>query len=165
MINLRENEEVIKIVRQHRSVMAGAISWSVILTGLVSFAFIKFNLDIFGYSWEIITGTVLIAALVILYKIYIWRKNTLIITSQRVIIDARQGAFSRPVTELLYRDIYDISFKQVGLSSMVSRYGQLTIKTPSGSEMTFDKVPSPASVVETINKIRNETLNSKRFEL
>ena len=161
MFTLRENEEIVKVVRQHRSVMAGTISWSVILAGFVSYAFINFDLDTFGYSWEIIIGVILIAVIVILYKIYIWRKNALIITSQRVIFDARQGAFSRTVTELLYRDIYDISFKQVGLSALMNRYGQLIIKTPSGSEITFDKVPSSASVIETINKIRNETLNSK----
>ena len=98
MLNLRENEEVVKVVRQHRSVMAGAISWSVILAGFVSFTFIKFDMDAFGYSREIVIGIILIAALVILYKIYVWRKNTLIITSQRVIFDARRGAFSRSET-------------------------------------------------------------------
>lgn len=161
MLTLRENEKLIKTVRQHYSVMVGTVSWSIIFAGLASFFVLRFNLNIFGYSWEITIGAVLIAAIVILYKMYIWRKNTLIITNQRVILDVRQGAFSRTVTELLYRDIYDISFKQVGLSALVSRYGKLIIKTPPGSEISFDKVPSPAKVVEVINEIRRNIETEK----
>ena len=157
MFTLRENEKLIKTVRQHRSVVAGAIVWSVVFAGLASFFVLKFNPNVFGYSWEIAVGAILIAALIILYKIYIWRKNALIITNQRIILNVRQGALSQTVTELLYRDIYDISFKQVGLSALMNRYGKLIIKTPSGNEMTFDKVPSPVGVVEAINKIRAGT--------
>lgn len=156
MLALRENEEIVKIVRQHRSVMVGTVFWSVLFAGLVSFALLGSDINIFGYLWEIMTGIILIATIVILYKIYIWRKNALIITNQRVILNDRHGAFSRTVTELLYRDIYEISFRQVGLLSLINRYGQLVIKTPSGSEITFDKVPSPADIVRIINEVRSK---------
>jgi len=164
MISLREGEKLIKMVRQHGSVMAGTIAWSVLFAGFSSWAFLKFNFNIFDYSWEIVIGIILIATLVILYKIYIWRKNVLIVTNQRVILNIRQGVFSRIVTELLYRDIYDISFKQVGLFALMNRYGKLTIKTPSGSEIDFDKVPSPEKVVETINQIRSGGGQAKYHE-
>lgn len=158
MISLRENEEILKIVHQHRSVVAGSISWFVIFAGLASFAFFKFDFNAFGYSWEITAGVMLIASLIILYKIYLWRKNALIITNQRVILNIRQGMFSRVVTELLYRDIYDISFKQIGPFALINRYGKLMIKTPSGSEIIFDKVPLPAEVVRIINEARNKEI-------
>ena len=154
MLKLRENEEIIKTIRQHRSIVAGAVAWPVIFAGLAAAAFYRMDLVIFGYSWEITAAGVLFATLVILYKIYVWRKNALVITNQRIILDIRHSAFSKTVTELLYRDIYDISFKQTGLPALIGRYGNLIIKTPSGSEVIFDKVPSPASVVETINRIR-----------
>lgn len=154
MITLRKNEEIIKTVRQHRSVVAGVVIWSIIFAGLIVFAFLKFDLEIFGYSWEIMIGVVLIATITILYKIYIWRKNVLTVTNQRILLNIRQGVFSRTVTEILHRDIYDISFKQIGLSALINRYGKLIIKTPSGSEVIFDKVPSPAKVIESINEIR-----------
>ena len=163
MITLRENEKLIKTVRQHHSVLVGTTIWPVLLAGLVSWAFLKFKLDVFGYLWEVIIGTVLIATLTILYKIYIWRKNILIITNQRVLLNIRQGALSQTVTELLYRDIYDISFKQVGLSALIYRYGKLIIKTLSGSEISFDKAPSPAKVVEIINKVRVGTSENQQL--
>ncbi|MBI2674764.1 MAG: PH domain-containing protein [Candidatus Yanofskybacteria bacterium] len=144
------------MVRQHKSVIAGAVSWAVIFAGFVTFSFLRFDIYIFGYSWEIAVGAILLATLIILYKIYIWRKNTLIITNQRVVLNIRQGVFSRTVTELLYRDIYDISFRQVGLSALINRYGELIMKTPSGSEIIFDKAPSPGKIVEIINKARSE---------
>ena len=155
MITLRKSEEIIKTIRQHRSVMVGTVVWSVVFAGLVVLSFLKLNLDIFGYSSEITTGIILLTILVILYKFYIWRKNTLIITNQRVVLNVRHNAFSKTVTELLYRDIYDISFKQAGPLAFIGRYGRIIIKTPSGSEITFDRAPSPASVVEVINKIRS----------
>jgi len=154
MITLRENEKIVRIVRQHRSVIAGVIAWSVLIAGLTTVAFLKFDINIFGYSWEVMAGIILIATLTILYKIYIWRKNSLTITNQRIILNDREGAFSQTVTELLYRDIHDISFKQTGLAALINRYGKLIIKTPSGNEIVFDRVPSPAKVVESINKVR-----------
>ena len=156
MISLREMEKLVKIVRRHHSVVAGAVSWSVIFAGFVSFFVLRFNLNIFGYSWEIAIGAILIATLVILYKIYIWCKNALIITSQRIVLNIRHGIFSRTVTELLYRDVYDISFKQSGLAALMNRYGTLMIKTPSGSEIIFDKVPLSSEVVKVINEIRSD---------
>ena len=133
---------------------ASSHSTALAVSTIMSFALIKFKLDVYGYFWEIVVGTMFVATLIILYKIYIWRKNVLILTNQRVILNIRHGAFSQTVTELLYRDIHDISFKQVGLSALMNRYGKLIIKTPSGNEITFDRVPSSASVVEIINGIR-----------
>jgi len=154
MLTLRENEAIIKVVRQHRSVLAGTIIWSAVFVGLALFTFLKLNNDILDYSGEITTGIALLATLLILYKIYIWRKSNLILTNQRVILNVRHGAFSRTVTELLYKDVHDISFRQVGLSALIYRYGKLIIKMPSGNEITFDKLPLSAGVIETINKIR-----------
>ena len=154
MINLRENEGVLKTVRQHSSVMFGAIAWPAALASFVFWAFMKFDIDAFDYSREAVIGVVLLATLIILYNIYVWRKNVLIITNQRIILNSRPGMFSRTVTELLYQDIYELSFEQIGLLPMLNRYGRLIIKTPSGSETAFDKVPSPVEVVKTINEIR-----------
>lgn len=154
MISLRENEKILKIIRQHRSVIAGTIFLSVMLSGFVTFAFLRYDFNVLGYSWEIIIGAILIAALIIIYKIFIWHKNTLIVTNQRIIINDREGVFSRTVTELIYRDIHNISFKQVGISALLNRYGKLVMKTPSGSEIIFDKISSPAEVVRIINEIR-----------
>jgi len=153
MFILRENEKIIKVVRQHKSVMAGTVAWSVILAGLVLFVTFRLRL-VPDYSFELVSGVVLAVFLAILYKIYIWRKNTLVITNQRLLINIRQSLFSVTVTELLHRDIHDISFKQAGITALINRYGKLIIKTPLGSEIIFDKVPSPAKVVQTINEAR-----------
>lgn len=159
MIMLRENEKVLKIIRQHRSVIAGTVLLSVTFAGFITFVFLRYNFSIFGYSWEIITGVALIATITILYKIFIWRKNTLIITNQRIVLNDREGVFSRTVTELIYNDIHSIGFKQIGLSALLNRYGKLIMKTPSGNEIIFDKVSSPAEVVTIINEIRRSTKN------
>lgn len=156
MITLRENEQVVKIVRQHRSVVAGKIVWAVILAGLILFALLQFNVESFKYLKESAAGVILITFLVIIHKIYIWRKNALVITNQRIVFHLKSGLFSRTVTEILYKDIHDISFKQSGMGGLFYRYGKLIIKTPLGGEMIFDKVSSPAKVVETINKVRSE---------
>jgi len=70
--------------------------------------------------------------------------------------------FSRTTTEILYRDIYDISIKQIGLAALTNRYGKLIIKTPSGNEIVFDKIPSPEKVVDIINTVRRNLEISHR---
>ena len=109
MINLRENEKVLKTVRRHSSVMSGAIAWPAALASFVFWAFMKFDIDAFDYSREAVIGVILFATLIILYKICIWRKNVLIITNQRIILNSRPGMFSRilhPAHKLRMHYIY-----------------------------------------------------------
>ncbi len=95
-----------------------------------------------------------ILLLFLLYKFYLWRNNKLTITNYRIINNEQRGLFSQTVTELLYRDITDVSFTQDGPSAMSFNYGTLIIRLPSQDQVKIEMIPKPSQVIEVLNKVR-----------
>ena len=115
---------------------------------------VRFNF--FGYWSLVLAFAVLLVLLVVMYRFFIWRMDALIITDQRVVENEQRGFFSKTVTELLYRDILEISYSKEGMSSSLYNYGDIKIRTASENELVFEKIPNPAEVVEVINRIRQD---------
>lgn len=158
---LRENEKLITVVRRHKSGLNGLLSLSVALALLFLFALLYFKFNFFGYGWQVFSFLMLALVSANLYKFYIWKNNTLFITSQRVVRNDQSGLFNRTVIEILYSDIHEIIFKKKGIVSIVNNYGTLIIRTPSDNKIVFNKVPDPEKVVEIINKTRSEHATPK----
>ena len=153
-MHLGKDEKVIRIIRHHWVAIAGVILSAVIFVVLLITAKLYLNFNFFGYYWQVVTFSGLLASMFILYQIYIWRKNGIYITNQRLVNNEQKGFFTKTVTELLYQDIHEIRYHQKGLAASVSRYGTLIIKTLSDHEIVFNNIPDPEEMVELINKIR-----------
>ena len=154
-MQLRENETLIKIIRRHALSLNTPFSLvgGILIGYLLVIYYFKFNF--FGYVWQVLGILILVLIVFVLYKIYIWKKNALFITDQRLIHHEQNGFFSRTVTEILYGDIHEITYKQKGFSASMSNFGTLIIRTPSESEILMEKISDPEKVVELINKTRN----------
>ena len=154
-MQLRENEILIKIIRRHTSGLTGPYSLAsgVLIIYLLIVYYFQFNF--FGYNWQALAMLILVLAIFIVYKVYVWRKNAFVITNQRLINNEQSGIFSRTVTEISYNDVHEIVFKQKGLSTIISNYGTLIIRTPSENEIILERIPEPERVVELINKAKN----------
>ncbi len=151
---LRQNENLVKIVRKHSMFLLPVFfTWPLLVVALVLVRFLA-NFDFFGYWPPVLAFAVLLVLLVIAYKFFIWRMDALIITDQRVVENEQRGFFSKTVTELLYRDILEISYSKEGMSASLYNYGDIKIRTASENELVFEKIPNPAEVIEIINKIR-----------
>jgi hypothetical protein len=153
-MELQEGETIVASVRQHwfimvRPIVVGAI----VVVALVAIG-LYFQFDFFGYSSAVYLVTGLVILLFLLYKSYLWRKNELIITNFRIINHQQRGLLSQTVTELLYRDITDISFTQDGASAMAFDYGTLIIRLPSQDHVQVEIIPQPSKIIETINRVR-----------
>ena len=113
-MTLRENEKLISSVRRHSSGLNSV--WASSAAALFVFFFILLYLkfSFFGYTWQTFSGLVLVLAIFIFCKLYIWRNDILFITNQRVIRNEQEGVFHKTVTEILYRDIHEIIFNKNG---------------------------------------------------
>lgn len=128
-------------------------SWPLLIIAMLSARYwLDFNF--FGYWGWSLTLAVLIVILVILYRYFIWRNNALIITNQRIVENEQHGFFSKTVTELLYRDIREISYSKEGMNASLYDYGDLKMRTAADSDIIIEKIAGPDEVVELINKIR-----------
>ncbi len=154
-MQLREKEILFKTIRKHVFSISGPFS---VAGGLLIVYFLVvyyFQFNFFGYNWQAFGMLILVLSLFILYTVYIWRKNEFFITNQRLINNEQRGLFSRTVTELMYDDVYEVAFKQDGLTASSLNYGTLVIRTPSENEIVLEMIPEPEKAVELINKIRN----------
>jgi hypothetical protein len=153
-IILRQNENLVKIVRKHVMFLLPVFfAWPLIVVALILVRYLA-HFDFFGYWPLVLAFAVLLVLLVVLYKLFIWRMDALIITDQRVVENEQRGFFSKTVTELLYRDILEISYSKEGMTASIYNYGDIKIRTASENELVFEKIPNPAEAVEVINGIR-----------
>lgn len=158
-IILRQNEELIKVARQHvMFLMPVFFTWPLIVVALlIGRYFLHF--DFFNYwNWTLVFA-ILVVALIILYKYYIWLNNALIITNQRVVKNEQRGFFSQTVTELLYQDILEISYSKQGMNASLYDFGDLQIRTASENQIIVEKIADPDGTVELINKVRRVGLS------
>ncbi len=153
-IILRQNENLVKVVRKHVMFLLPVFfTWPLIIIALVLVRYLA-HFDFFGYWPLVLAFAVLLVLLIVLYRFFIWRMDALIITDQRVVENEQRGFFSKTVTELLYRDILEISYTKEGMVASLYNYGDIKIRTASENELVFEKIPGPAEVVEVINRIR-----------
>ena len=152
---LRENETLFNIVRRHTVALYGPFSLvgGVLVVYLLIVYYFQFNF--FGYDWQVFSVLILLLVLFVVYKMYVWWKNAFLITNQRLINNEQDGLFSRTVTEVVYEDVFEIAFKQNGMSAIALNYGTLVIRTPSESQIILETIPNPEKVVELINKVKN----------
>jgi len=153
-MELQEGETILGIVRQHWFVMVQPIFVSAIIVAMLTATGLYFQFDFFGYSYAVYLVTGFVILLFLLYKFYLWRKNNLVITNSRITNNQQRGLFSQTVTELLYRDITDVSFTQDGVSAASFDYGTLIIRLPSQDQIKVEMVPKPSKIIETINRVR-----------
>jgi hypothetical protein len=141
-------------VRKHvMFLLPSLFAWPLVVVALILARYLA-RFDFFGYWLFVLAFAVLLVLLIVLYRIFIWRMDALIITDQRVVENEQRGFFSKTVTELLYRDILEISYTKEGISASLYNFGDIKIRTAAESEIVFEKIPNPAEAVEIINRIR-----------
>lgn len=148
-------------MRRHKIFLIPAFfTWPLLIVGLLGVRYLL-AFDFFGYwSWVLILALFSVV-LTILHKYYIWRNNALIITNQRIVENEQLGFFYKTVTELLYRDILEISYDKHGMSASLYDYGDLKIMTAANKQLVIMNIADPDETVELINKIRQGEIPSE----
>ena len=158
-MNLRENESVIWSARRHWITIIGPLVFSFVATAVIIGTVYYFNLTLFGYQTEAVSLLILIMLLVDFYRYYIWSKNRLFITNQRVINCEQNGIFDRTVIEVLFQDISDIKFSQSGPTADAFDYGDIVLRTSGETEIRLKMMPNPEKIMEIINQTKVQIKN------
>lgn len=155
MINLRENEKILRIVRRNLTVLSGSFLLPVAAIALFAVVRIYFpQFTFFGYPWQVLLVVLGLGFVLVLSRLYIWRGNALIFTDQRVVQHVQSGLLKSKFRELLYRDIVQVEFRRKGLSSLTRGSGTVILGTGGKERIMLDRVADPESVVELVNSIR-----------
>jgi len=152
---LKDNEELIAVVKQHPLVFLKPGLIAVVLLSLPFFLmFLLFKWETFGL---IIFFIMLVVGIIAIIKlIVIFSYNAFLITNQRVILFKQVGLFERSVSETDYGKIQDISYRIKGLGQTLFRYGSIRLQIMgSESPIIVSKIPKPREVQQLILKIKN----------
>lgn len=160
--NLKENEELVVIVRKYPLVFLGPI----MITAIFIIAPFFFLYPLFHAGWWGIALFFLFLVFGIIYGIrqfIIYSFNVFVITNKRIIDIDQRGLFDRVFSESSYDKIQDISFRIKGVLQTFFHYGSVIIQTASSdANLELEGIKDPAKIQEIISEIQREVMERNR---
>ena len=153
-VELRDKEQILESINKHWIIFYWTAWLSFLIILALFFLRFYFHFTFFGYTWQVFTVVLGAMAIAILYKLYIWKNNVLLITNERLINKDQYGLFSKKVRALMFEDIVDVSYIQKGITPVMCNYGTLIFRMSSGTKVSLKTIPDPWKAVEAINKIK-----------
>ena len=109
-------------------------------------------------------GIVVFCALFALSTLFLWRASRswactlLIITDKRVIDIDQRGFFDRTVTEIVYDQIDEVTYRIQGIVETIFRYGTIRLHVDgSAADIEFARVKKPARIHDLLNDLRHHS--------
>ncbi|MBI2416064.1 MAG: PH domain-containing protein [Candidatus Kerfeldbacteria bacterium] len=83
----------------------------------------------------------------------LWRNDLVVLTEQRLIDVRQHGVWSKTVSEILWPQIRDVQYEQIGLWATVFKYGTIIITPQSGVDrITLQHVYQPQRIRDILAK-------------
>lgn len=151
---LKENEELVRLIRRHPLVFFKPAVFSLILLLLPFFLmFLLFQWGTIGlilFFLLLFLGTLLMARLIV-----VWYFNVFLVTDQRVVLIKQHGLFDRKVMEIEYEKMQDISYRLKGFSQTLFHYGSVRIQViNSETVMIVSKIARPEELQQLLLRIK-----------
>lgn len=150
-IKLKEHEKVLRVVRHHAIIIVPHLIICFII--LVLNFFLMYYLFLQGW-W----GVALFGAVIFVVAFYCWRmfflyrRNKIVITNERLIDVEQSGFFEKFVTDVPFLNIKEVEARIKGIFSTIFRFGSLKITLNQDiAPFEFYKIPKPDEVQEVIN--------------
>jgi hypothetical protein len=121
---------------------------------------------LFNHSWwgQTIFGVGVFIGLSILFRtLFLWRKNALYITDQRVVDIDQGGFFEKIVSDVPLDEIEDIFGKIKGIFGTIFRYGDLSIQTGKVN-IIIEKIKYPVDAQQSILDLKKKYINKSRVQ-
>ena len=154
VIQLKPEEEILMVNREVILPRAPKIALYV-LWFLLPFFFL-FPLFRLGFLGVLLFLILIIPAGVFLYRAYLtWSDTMLIITDRRVVDVERSGLFNTEVCEASHADIDEATFRIKGFLPTLFKYGDVELKVSgAAADIEFRCVKHPAKVHDLIADLR-----------
>lgn len=90
---------------------------------------------------------------------YVYTRNFLVLTDQKLVIIAQISLFARKVSQLSIGDVQDVTVEQPGLLSRIFNYGTIKIETAGEqANFSFNYAPDPFESAKIIVQAHEENL-------
>ncbi len=162
-IQLKEDEKIVLMVRRY---LLTYFWWYLgIFILLVGPFFFLFPLLGWGKTGKIIfTVSILLGIYYWIKLIFLWKRNCLIITNQRIVDIHQKGFTKRSISGATYEKIADVGHVVKGGFASIFKYGSLVITCGGGSvKLNFHKIHKPQHVHDVINEMIEKYFNAKGY--
>lgn len=153
-IKLQNQENIVHIARKHGGAYFLHWFFSFILITVPFFAMFW----LFRHDWwgQAIFFVLLGGGILFLFRtIFLWKRNSAIITTHRVVDVDQRGIFDKTVSEILYDELDYASGQIKGVFGTIFRYGDLIIQNEGGNmRIILEKIKQPVQVQQQINKLK-----------
>ncbi len=153
---LHEKEEIVRVVRRAGITLVPSIGLG------ASLVLLDFFLIAWWFQFRTWGPVGFTAVLVFAFGLgargwYIWSKNILAITNQRVIDMNQHGMFQRTVAETTYDKIQDVRYTIKGVWQTMFRFGAIVIQT-AGNATTLEltSIKNPVEIQQEIMTIQRQ---------
>ncbi|MBP6859284.1 MAG: hypothetical protein KBC69_01515 [Candidatus Magasanikbacteria bacterium] len=125
-INLKDNEKIMSLVRPY--ILSYMWKYLVGLVFLFTSSFFMFRLFFYGWWGDVLYALGMLIGLYIIFRTWFFNyKNTLVLTSMRVVDLHRVGLFDEIMSSVSYLDIKDIVIRKKGIWQSLFNFGGLAI--------------------------------------
>ncbi len=167
-LHLDPGETITRVVRRHILDVVPTLLVSVVLA--VAAVFLAY---IMGRSPELapfppdlmavlIATMTIIAAIIFVAAIFVYRGNVLIFTNTHLIQIERLAVFQRRVSQLSFLMVEDVTGRRVGLLQVLFNYGNVEVQSAAEREkFIFKNAPRPELIADEALQIHEECLLRK----
>lgn len=158
---VREDEEVRQIIRANPVRYWLPIVFAFIfIVGPFFFLYPLMKFQVWGLIG--FCAALLIGIILSFRTWFLWYRNMLIITNQRLIDIDQKKMFHRIVSEVYYNNIQDVSFAIKGILPTLFRFGTLVVQTAANNEtIEFDGIRRPERLQAVIVKLQGEFIKKQ----
>jgi len=155
---LKENEELIRLIRRHPLVYFKPGLFALILLLMPFFLmFLLFKWEGIGLALFIVLLVIGVIAIIRLIVVYYF--NAFLITNRRIILYIQHGLFDRKVSEADYDKIQDISYRLKGFWQTLLKYGSLKIQIKNSESILYvKKIAQPDKIQQLLLKIQKNII-------
>lgn len=156
--DLRPGEQIIKIF--HRFGLLFFWHYFLVFLFIAAPFFFMFVLFSWG-TWGIVLFSVSLGfgLLFFLRTLYFQRRNSLVVTTERVINIIQKSILNKLVIDLAYQNIHNVTYQIKGFFPTIFRFGLIRIQTTNQtSDLIFTGIKKPARAAEVISQVREDRL-------
>lgn len=153
-VQLKPEEEVLEVV--HEDLIPRLPRFALLFLWFVIPFFFLFPLFREGWIGVLIFFALVVSALVAAARAYVrWANTVLVLTDRRVIDIERRAFFDRVISETPYAHIDDVTYRVKGIVPTMFRYGDLRVHVAgSAADIEFCRVARPSRVHDLLNDLR-----------
>lgn len=158
-LHMDQDEKVLLVTRRYFLTLLWEVAVAFFL--IVMPFFLMFPLFAWG-RWGVafFVYSVAVGAVVLLKIFVMWRFNTLMITSKRVIKTKQKGFFDRTISEMLISRINDVSHRVHGIWATAFHFGTLHIVAGNGQTvLDFEHMKDPQQALRILGELLQKVIH------